>query len=311
MISGGSYSDIFAWARLGLAKLTDKKVVDGEPCSVWTLDQLEEMGLYFSACVAADGVPREMNQTRTRGTWSGSTYMTFTDVKTVPPNDVVFKPTYGCAKNYPTPPCEDKQVAPLDLYRIWGLPEPLDLQNRNTGDVLGDLSFVCTQGYSEAYRSKLITHWRVNVSHDFGQYSLCNYDAKVGRNMCIGPPEQLRRVGRRGGQLQGQGALLGQCTDNDDVGSQYSFPGEAMCAPGANPGVSGGCAWGGAAAVRTVDASCIMEDRGLLDACKHEVGHAPFLAAARIWEAAFASDDPSQGGCPEAPVSRSSSAIVV
>lgn len=90
------------------------------------------------------------------------------------------------------PPCIDDRVSTLDVYRMFGAPEPLELDNWNCGDALGDLAFVCTQGSAEASLDKLITHWNVNVSHNFGQYALCNYDGR--KNSCSGPPAQIRTV---------------------------------------------------------------------------------------------------------------------
>lgn len=109
-----------------------------------------------------------------------------------------------------------------------------------------------------------------------------------------------RTVGRRGGQMQGEGPHLGQCSPNDDVGSQYSFPAGAKCPPGVGPGAATGCAWGSAVPVRTIRASCLMRDRALVETCKGEIGQAPFSHAAAVWSRAFASDDPARGGCPEA-----------
>lgn len=214
------------------------------------------------------------------------------------PGEAAFTESKAC-NEYPAPPCDaDTGVASLRLYRIFGPPEPDVLENRNTGDALGDLSFVCTQGSGAAYRSKLITMWSVDVRKDYGQYSLCNYNGTD--NVCQGTPAMLKLVGRRGSQLQGHAERGGQCTPNADIGSQYSFPAPGQCPPGVAPSASHGCSWGNARALRTVEAKCVLEERGLLEACGGELGHAPFLESKRIFEAAFASADPALGGCPDA-----------
>uniref|UniRef100_A0A7S4T935 Uncharacterized protein n=1 Tax=Alexandrium monilatum TaxID=311494 RepID=A0A7S4T935_9DINO len=302
----GPSPDMFAWVRF--ARHSGHKVADGGSCDVWALN-VSRLGFAASVCLAKDGVPRELVQVigRKGSKWSGRVEMNFSDVVVGPPPSSAFEPSGACAKNYPTQPCNDTRVATISVYRIFGSPEPMELQNRDTGDVLGDLSFVCTQGSGAAYRSKLITHWRVNVSLAFGQYAICNYNGIA--NACLGPPAMLRSVGRRSGQMQGSGPLLGQCSPNDDVGSQFSFPAAGMCPPGVSPGL-GSCSWGGAVPVRTVAARCVMEDRGLLAACARDIGRAPFTDAAKVWEAAFASEDPATGGCSEVPYPDSRAIVV-
>uniref|UniRef100_A0A7S4T8T1 Uncharacterized protein n=1 Tax=Alexandrium monilatum TaxID=311494 RepID=A0A7S4T8T1_9DINO len=307
MSVGAMYTDMWAWVKL--ARQSGHKVVRGEPCNVWTFNSTSA-GYVASVCLAKDGVPREFVQVlgKKGSKWSGRSEMNFSDVVVGPPPSTIFEPSEACAKNYPTRPCNNTRVSTISVYRIFGSPEPLELQNRDTGDILGDLSFVCTQGSGEAYRSKLITHWRVNVSLAFGQYAVCNFNGTA--NDCLGDPAMLKSVGRRSGQMQGSGPLLGQCSPNDDVGSQYSFPTAAMCPPGVSPGRDV-CAWGGAVSVRTVAASCVMEDRGLLQACTRDIGKAPFTDAENVWKAAFASEDPEKGGCPEVPYPPSSRLVVV
>jgi len=57
---------------------------------------------------------------------------------------------------------------------------------------------------------------------------------------------------------------------------------------------------GGATAVRTITARCLFGQRGLADACRAEAGHPPYKRALDIFTAAFASDEASRGGCPDA-----------
>ena len=59
-----------------------------------------------------------------------------------------------------------------------------------------------------------------------------------------------------------------------------------------------GCGFAEPVAMKTVRASCLFLDRGLLEACREDFGHAPFATSRRIFQAAFASDDPARGGCP-------------
>merc|ERR1711957_975742 len=89
-------------------------------------------------------------------------------------------------------------------------------------------------------------------------------------------------VGRESAMGLGKGALQGQCSPNEDVGNWYSIPAAGECAPGDSIGTKG-CTWGPAKRLRTIAASCLV-DRGLLDSCQTEVGHAPFLRSEGIFE---------------------------
>eukprot|EP00930_Biecheleria_cincta_P003826 TRINITY_DN104737_c0_g1_i1.p1 TRINITY_DN104737_c0_g1~~TRINITY_DN104737_c0_g1_i1.p1 ORF type:complete len:446 (-),score=49.44 TRINITY_DN104737_c0_g1_i1:449-1732(-) len=288
---GGSYSDLFLW--LAYSEKIGQKVLGGRQCDEWSKEV--SMGpagvIKLSTCLDMQGLPLELN-TFFSGKFSGNTTYSFFHHNVNDPGDARFTPSFAC-EHYPPPPCQSQGIATLDVFRIWGPPEPLELDSRNTGDVLGDVSFVCTQGDSSFYKSKMITHWSVRVDTAFGQYALCNYNGTA--NHCDG---QVKRVGRRSSQMSGGGPVMGQCSSNGDVGSQYSFPRQAKCFDGQQLGRD--CAWSSAEPLRTVHARCVMEERGLLDACAREFGHAPFLESARIWEAAFASDDPKLGGCPDA-----------
>lgn len=281
------YRDMFSWTRYALPH--GSKMVGNQSCWSWEL-KVPIYGVDFSVCVK-DGVPLQLNQSMGYG---GNTLITLSDFQAGDPGSAVFEPTKACATDWPVAPCQDAEVTALDVYRIWGgPPEPLELQNRNGGDVLGDLAFVCTQ--ATTYSNKLITHWGVRARQDFGQYALCNFDGKT--NHCQGPEDMLLHVGKRSGQMAGRAPLMGQCSANEDVGSQYSFPEEAMCPPGVEPSLDSKCSWGMAQALRTVRAECVMEERGLLDACARDRGHAPFQDAVTVWLEAFA--DPAEGGCPE------------
>lgn len=291
------YFDLFSWTQDAMQN-GKTKVIGGESCEIWELDaQFFGNDMHFSACIAADSVPRELMQTM----HSGHVRYSFSNVRLGHMNDQIFKISEAC-NNYPNKPCESDIISTLHVYRVFGPLEPMRLENRNAGDILGDLSFMCTQGSSNSYRSKFITKWSVRVSNAWGQYSLCNYNGRG--NVCSGVASQLHRVGRRASQLAGsaggQGDFGGQCTPNIDVGSQYSFPEEGRCSPGKEPTPGGECVWGSVKPIRTVTAKCLMEDRGLMDVCSREFGHAPFSESAKIFDDAFASEDPAKGGCPDA-----------
>lgn len=142
--SGTKYNDLFAFLRFAIPAGTE--VIHGEVCNVWSLD-VAAQGVSLSACIAEDGYPRVLNQTFILASkWSGFTRMRFSNIRPGKPGEEVFMVSRACATSYPMPPCRDVRVAAIDVYRLFGPPEPLELDNRNGGDVLGDLAFVCTQG---------------------------------------------------------------------------------------------------------------------------------------------------------------------
>lgn len=299
----GAYYDIFA----GMPGATRKGSgeVAGEPCVIWALSiQSPAYNVSFSACVASDGVPRQFNFTTGLAYHAASAqYWTFSNVSVGPVADAVFAPSEVCSKRYPMPPCPSAGVEPLDLYRVRTSDEPDSLANRNLGDALGDMAFFCDlAGVGEA---KLVTRWAVQANSSWGQYAYCLYAG--GRNVCFG--NTGKSVGRESALGLGKGAVQGQCSPNQDVGSWFSMPAEGECRDGAPIG-SEGCTWS-AKPIRSVSASCILHDRGLKESCARERGHAPMLDSAAIFKAALATSDPGQGGCPDAAREATADVVVV
>lgn len=288
------FYDPFRWLRA--AKQNGTSTVDGENCTVWVLEYTmpgTSSTMRLSASIAGDSMPRELNVSGFRGGKLGNSQMKFSNVQAGPQEDVAFAPSTACATNYPTPACPNQGNADLDVYRVHGTTEPLTLENRNVGDALGDLGFFCLMAAND---SSLVSRWTVSANTSWGQYGYCLYNQKTG-NVCYG--NTGKQVGRESSLGLGEGHLQGQCSANKDVGSWYAFPKEGQCGDGEAIGTNG-CTWGAAKRIRTVSASCILKDRGLLQACAAEFGHAPFLKATAIFEAALASSDPTHGGCPDA-----------
>ena len=132
----------------------------------------------------------------------------------------------------------------------------------------------------------------------------------------------------------------GQCVVNPLVGEWYSLPEGGKCTGGAMPG-DGSCTWkatrerppreprlsclapvdlitpmeprivrgrrlahtrtpvAARAGVKTIDAQCLFK-HGFLAACKADT-RAPFTTAQKTFLNAFASTDPTKGGCPALP----------
>eukprot|EP00933_Yihiella_yeosuensis_P054974 TRINITY_DN5359_c0_g1_i1.p1 TRINITY_DN5359_c0_g1~~TRINITY_DN5359_c0_g1_i1.p1 ORF type:complete len:437 (-),score=55.18 TRINITY_DN5359_c0_g1_i1:336-1646(-) len=282
--------------------------IAGEVCEIWKLEVPLGMHQWYniSACLGTDGVPRQYNTSSSQvaNKLVRQQRFSFRDVRVgaVADADAVFENSEVCRKRYPMPPCPNNGVQTLDLYRLHGHKEPLSLRNRDVGDALGDMGWFCEL---DVDLTKLVTHWKVEVNSSWGQYAYCLYVA--GANRCYGSTGQL--VGRESALGLGRGAIQGQCSTNDDVGSWFSFPAEGECATDATIGHNG-CTWK-ATPLRTVSAACIMNDRGLGKSCTREHGRAPMLNSAALFQSALASSDPAKGGCPDSSVEVEDTTIVV
>lgn len=291
----GNFMDPFAWLKV--AKPMGTKVLDGVSCRVYLLElSFRGATATFSTCVAADGSPRELNESLPMKGFGGPSYFRFQNITVGPQDPHVFQASDACASRYPTASCPRGRVRELDLYRVHGASEPATLANRDLGDASGDMAFFCAFNAFKSLGGSLVTRWRVRVNSSYGQYSYCLYHG--GSNSCMGGGPG-KEVGRESALGSGSGRLQGQCSPNWDVGSWFSFPADGQCAPG-QPVGSGGCTWAAAAPVRTVTAACILQDRGLLKSCAREFGHPPFRRSIAIFKAALASSDPARGGCPDA-----------
>eukprot|EP00443_Scrippsiella_acuminata_P071094 CAMPEP_0115434552 /NCGR_PEP_ID=MMETSP0271-20121206/33204_1 /TAXON_ID=71861 /ORGANISM="Scrippsiella trochoidea, Strain CCMP3099" /LENGTH=415 /DNA_ID=CAMNT_0002859985 /DNA_START=150 /DNA_END=1395 /DNA_ORIENTATION=+ len=204
------YVDQFA--VFALAHHTGSGVVDGVPCEVWTA---EVPSANASACIAADGVPRELNSS---AGW-GLTRVRLGNVTVGPLDPAIFAISLACANRYPTKPCPEGGPRTFSVYRIHGAEEPPELTDRNVGDGLGDMSFVCAIGALEAYRTKLVSSWVLTANASWGQYAYCRFMG--GKNSCYGGTG--KQVGRESAMGLGKGHLQGQCSTNDDKGVGTAF----------------------------------------------------------------------------------------
>eukprot|EP00418_Pyrodinium_bahamense_P034993 CAMPEP_0179135900 /NCGR_PEP_ID=MMETSP0796-20121207/64728_1 /TAXON_ID=73915 /ORGANISM="Pyrodinium bahamense, Strain pbaha01" /LENGTH=218 /DNA_ID=CAMNT_0020834945 /DNA_START=26 /DNA_END=682 /DNA_ORIENTATION=- len=186
--------------------------------------------------------------------------------------------------------CGNFSVTTLDVYRYHTANDAFTLANRNAGDAMGDMHYVCTKYDSQTYKMGLISRWTVSANSSWGRYAICN--ALMNSNRCYGTSAH---VGRENAVLR---ARRGQCTENTYLGSWYSFPEKSECKCGQPVGTDG-CMWGGARRLRTATARCVLEERGLGKACEETRGHGPYYRAAAILRAALASTEPEAGGCPE------------
>mmetsp|Transcript_122950 Transcript_122950/g.244619 ORF Transcript_122950/g.244619 Transcript_122950/m.244619 type:complete len:431 (-) Transcript_122950:177-1469(-) len=290
------YYDFFA--LLAHSERIGNSSVGGEPCDIWAIS-FSSVNFTLSACVAADGVPRQLNVSNGAVSYKLLNQMIYTlsDPHIGHISDDAFAPSDACAFRYPQPACTTvaKQVVPLTVYRVHDQKEPLYLENRNTGDALGDMAFFCDVAGLDA--TQFVTKWSVAANASWGQYGYCLFSG--GKNMCYG--NTGKQVGRESALGASSHVAQGQCSQNLVTGSWYTFPDEGRCLPGTAVGTHG-CTWS-AMRVRTVHASCIIQDHGLKASCAAERGHAPMKTSAAIFEAALATSDITKGGCPDVDVS--------
>jgi len=317
-------TDPFAIAESASVR-NGSSVVGGEPCDIFS----GSSSIFdVSVCIARDGVPREMNTSITRTKQLLST-MTWSNVVVGPLPDEVFANSGACEhplRDHDLPACEEAGSVKLDVYRVHGVTEPLSLDDRNAADSLGELLFThCQFDWWEGKHggfgmpNTVVSWWQVEVSKAFGQYQACSLNHYTHKNMCDGS-QTGNPVGRSvvngPGWLSDPSSLVnglgagrlgldsGRCApallSNPDVGNWYSFPSSGRCADGQPVGTNG-CSWGNAQHVRTVNSTCIMEDRGLSGRCRQRIWpDLPDLSeSAAIFTKALLANDPARGGCPD------------
>eukprot|EP00927_Polykrikos_kofoidii_P029678 TRINITY_DN2562_c0_g2_i1.p1 TRINITY_DN2562_c0_g2~~TRINITY_DN2562_c0_g2_i1.p1 ORF type:complete len:427 (-),score=65.05 TRINITY_DN2562_c0_g2_i1:115-1395(-) len=290
------YYDMFGLLQIATRK--GESSVGDEACDLWA-GAIDYHGQHMevSACVAADGVPRAFNSSSGLAYKAiSTTSYVFSNVVVGPPDEADFALTDACTNHYPLPQCAQFSEVGFDVYRVRSAAEPNSLENRDVGDALGDMAFACDLAGLDA--TNVVTKWAVKANSSWGQYGYCLYTN--GKNECFG--HTGNHVGRESALGLGSGAVQGQCSLNDDVGSWFSFPAEGHCPEGTPLGTRG-CTWI-AEPIRTISAQCVYIERGLKASCAEELGHAPMTKSKDIFVAAFATSDPSRGGCPDAvPVS--------
>jgi len=286
------------------ASSAGNSTVGGVPCEVWKPE-----GDNYSVCIASDGVPRELNITRTipgffglpaEILWGASdvpsqigTHFLFTDVKVgVPSKDDFLEPAACARYPDPAPLCQTdggSSTVTLDIYRLLGDGEdPTNISSRNTADSLGELWYIReeTKNGDFNFRNKFVSHWTITANASWGQFHNLRYNKAL--DSYTGYPDvwQNPQPGRGTPESMLE-PLGGQCTPNTDSGSWYTFPERSRCEPGEELGTRG-CKWQGAYHGR-VNFSCLAHDMGLLDTLQQEMGSAPWLRSAELLRTSFGS----------------------
>ena len=171
---------------------------------------------------------------------------------------------------------------------------------QDVGDERGDVLFVCvdllTRHASPTpsptdHGYQWLTYYALEHTPRWGQYQNCNGYPPL----CLGAEDFW--VGHQAAYALGL-PEAGQCGNNTPVGEWFSLPKGGQCAAKTQPDGST-CTWA-TTRVKTVDSACVFHKQAFLDACQSD-GRAPFAKATAIFLAAFASDDPAEGGCPPLP----------
>ena len=303
------FADFFAWAANPLiSEYRGKRVVAGRVCSLWYL--LSTTQTRISLC-AEGNAPVELNVTLPKNNSGGGISFNFSyqfghlTKGSQVSEDLLQKPEI-CDTS--APPCENGrglEPVPLNAYIFHpGMSaDDYNLEDQNVADVAGDAAFIC---FDRLFRESkvdhnytLISRYALEVSPAFGQYCPCNgYPDTIPRGpSCIAGEPRL--VGRGAPFSAGDGEL--RCAAESPLGFWYGLPKGGRCSPGERPSKEAwatGCTWSVKQRVKTIHQACLLKDHGFLNYCKADVlEHKGFRRSAKALEAAFASEDPSIGGC--------------
>jgi len=305
------YADLFAWAANPLvSEYQGKHAVAGRVCSLWNLRSKTPSKI----TLCADGNdPVELNMsipTNASGTGAKSYNMTYhfgplTDGSKV--SETVFEKPHICETFIP--PCENGrglEPVAMDAYVFHpGISaEDYNIEDQNVADLAGDALFICMDCLQNQksfidHNYTLISRYTLEVSPAFGQYALCNGypDTKPPGPSCIGGDPRL--VGKEAPFFAGDGEK--RCDAGSPIGFWYGLPKGGRCPPGQRPSKdawASGCTWAVQKRLKTIHQACLLKDHDYLKFCKADVlAKKGFPRSIKALEAAFASEDPSIGGC--------------
>eukprot|EP00730_Choanoeca_flexa_P016571 TRINITY_DN7864_c0_g1_i1.p1 TRINITY_DN7864_c0_g1~~TRINITY_DN7864_c0_g1_i1.p1 ORF type:complete len:401 (+),score=68.60 TRINITY_DN7864_c0_g1_i1:1554-2756(+) len=205
----------------------------------------------------------------------------------------VFTPPAACFQ--PPPVCNgtDTQHADMDVYIFQPPHQVGNIADQDVGDLRGDTSFVCFDYFAnntahDGYA--WITQYTVRMATTWGMYRECNGYPPL----CIG--DTVVNVGREA--ALGNGYLKGQCENNTQFGSWFSLPSVGQCQAGDTISIANNCTWQLLKTVKTIDGQCLVNKPGFAQACRALGSGGSITKPEAIFQQAFASDDPSNGGCP-------------
>lgn len=304
--TGGPFPTLWAIANI-LPALHDggNTTFGNTPVHRWVFSRGTALSIELLVNDAGDPVSLWMNQTtsgqivKQRIVWS-SFLRNYTDSKLWDN----FVPT----RFFEPPVCPAPETGFALLNTTFFLYHPennFDLAGQDVADELGDTTFLCMNALTGGAPAAAdgyawVSQWIVEHFPLIGQYQNCNgYPLR-----CLGVNNFF--VGHEAAINLGLGTAFDrQCSNNPLVGEWYSLPAGGECQDGHRPG-DGSCTWRKVQRVKTINGTCIQNGSSFRHACLQD-GRAPFNTARAKFVAAFSSEEPTLGGCPELVVSSTSS----
>jgi len=274
---GTNFSDPFSWVPF--SQYVGETELLGLKCQIWNLFLSKQQ---INLTLLANGsVPVAFLESVFIPLYNETIYITMEFPNLVQSvNSQVFDPPDYCFGHGIV--CEGGNVTDMLTYRFHP-PGELSLDNRNTGDALGDTAFVCLAGLSGP--DQHISLFEVTVNTSWGQYQLCNFNSCVGISV-----DTVGHEATDGIKFQG-----GQCDTNLNVGNWFSFNSTFKCQNNSAVGTNN-CAWIQQETLKTIDGACLLQN-GFFAACKED-GGLPYTHAVAVFENSFKYSNSSQGGCP-------------
>eukprot|EP01102_Stenamoeba_stenopodia_P009548 TRINITY_DN2828_c0_g1_i1.p1 TRINITY_DN2828_c0_g1~~TRINITY_DN2828_c0_g1_i1.p1 ORF type:complete len:447 (-),score=77.83 TRINITY_DN2828_c0_g1_i1:47-1387(-) len=290
----GSFKSLFSW--ITYSNYNGQVTIDGRLCNEWLLPVPQLGGnLVLDVLASNSSVPVRFSAPFKpfTSTENGNITYIFSTQFTVEPIDPsVFEIPDNC---YHQLVCPAGPTVNTSFYLFHSV-DDYTLINTNVADLLGDVGFVCQALLGDAFTYfSWISEYEMEVNTTWGQYGFCNFGSCIG-----GASDRIGKEAPDGVTVQG-----GQCANNSDIGNWFSLPpfNSSLCPSYANGtvGINGtewyGCGWNVIKKVKTIDGTCLQKN-GFEQACRNDTTF-PFPTAQTVWKAAFATEDPNQGGCPE------------
>lgn len=293
---GAAYHDMFGWLRH--ASYGGNASFEGRQVHRWYLNlNIIVTKAYMELLVDNEGTPVRLVQ---NGTFRGQKYETTNKFVTFYPNSTLSvwdgfnKTEYTHPQECPLPP---QGLTPINISMyVFHPAHQFDIAGQDLGDAVGDTVFVCldvisNQSSATDHNYAWLTQWEIELMPRWGQYQNCN---GYSPPQCMGAEHFL--VGHDAAYYMGvDSSIERQCGSNPLTGEWYSLPVAGQCNDTARPG-DGSCTWRIVRRVKTIDGKCLFHDGNFRTTCINEQ-RAPFPNSQKAFLAAFASDDPSKGGC--------------
>jgi hypothetical protein len=301
--AGGNapFSDLFAWVPV--AQYEGDIIFGGQRLQRWTFSsQSPQMSSSSELLVQDSGLPVRVAQNISLPSVVYNVTSEFFDFQAGLGEIAKVLDSFNKTE-YLTPrvcPAEEQPAATNVTMWIFHAKHVMDIQGQDLGDEAGDVVFVCqdviaNQSLATDHGYEWLTQWEIELVPRWGQYQNCNGHPP----QCMGGENFW--VGREHAEYLGVPAFDRQCgKSNELTGMWFSLPIGGQCKSDARPG-DGSCTWRIAGRVKTIEGKCLFEQHGFKHACIEEQ-RSPFPTATQLFKDAFASEDPSKGGCPALPV---------